>query len=109
VEVAVDGVTLAASDRPVLLFETHLPTRYYLPVDDVRLDLLQPTDNVSYCPYKGRTDAYWTWPGPPALPNVACVGGSWITPKDAVDAGDWGQIETLAREAAHLRTSPELA
>ena len=44
-----------------------------------------------------------------ALPNVACVGGSWITPQDAVAAGDWGQIETLAREAADLRTSPQRA
>ena len=40
-----------------------------------------------------------------ALPNVACVGGSWITPKDAVDAGDWSRIETLAREAAQLGTT----
>ena len=83
VEVAVDGVTLARSDRPVLLFETHLPTRFYLPVEDVRLDLLEPTDNVSYCPYKGRTDAYWTWPGPPALPNLAW---SYSSPAPAVGA-----------------------
>ena len=40
-----------------------------------------------------------------ALPNVACVGGSWITPKDAVAAGDWGRIETLARQAAQLGTT----
>ena len=38
-----------------------------------------------------------------ALPNVGCVGGSWLTPKDAVAAGDWGRIERLAREAAALR------
>ena len=40
-----------------------------------------------------------------ALPNVACVGGSWITPKDAVAAGDWSRIETLAREASQLGTT----
>ena len=38
-----------------------------------------------------------------ALPNVVCVGGSWVAPADAVRAGDWGRITTLAREAAALR------
>ena len=37
-----------------------------------------------------------------ALPNVACVGGSWVAPADAVRAGDWGRITALAREAAAL-------
>jgi 2-dehydro-3-deoxyphosphogluconate aldolase / (4S)-4-hydroxy-2-oxoglutarate aldolase len=37
------------------------------------------------------------------LPNVLCVGGSWLTPGDAVRAGDWGKIESFAREAAGLR------
>jgi 2-dehydro-3-deoxyphosphogluconate aldolase/(4S)-4-hydroxy-2-oxoglutarate aldolase len=38
-----------------------------------------------------------------ALPNVGCVGGSWLTPKDAVAAGDWARVEDLARKAAVLR------
>lgn len=38
-----------------------------------------------------------------ALPNVACVGGSWLTPKDKLAAGDWVGVERLAREAALLR------
>lgn len=38
-----------------------------------------------------------------ALPNVACVGGSWLTPSDAVAQGDWGRIEALAREASQLK------
>lgn len=38
------------------------------------------------------------------LPNVVCVGGSWVAPGDAVKAGDWARIEALAREAAALRT-----
>jgi len=37
-----------------------------------------------------------------ALPNVVCVGGSWVAPADAVKAGDWGRITALAREAAAL-------
>ena len=38
-----------------------------------------------------------------SLPNVVCVGGSWLTPRDLLQAGDWNAIETLAREAATLR------
>ena len=38
-----------------------------------------------------------------ALPNVLCVGGSWLTPADKLSAGDWAGIELLAREAAGLR------
>lgn len=37
-----------------------------------------------------------------SLPNVICVGGSWVAPDDAVKAGDWARIETLAREATRL-------
>lgn len=40
-----------------------------------------------------------------ALPNVGCVGGSWMIPADAVAARDWGRIEVLAREAAALRSA----
>ena len=40
-----------------------------------------------------------------ALPNVACVGGSWVAPADAVRAGDWSRITALAREAAGLRAA----
>ena len=41
-----------------------------------------------------------------ALPNVLCVGGSWVAPTDAVRAGDWGRITALAREAAALAPRP---
>jgi len=59
VRVEVDGVMIAESSRPTLLFETRLPTRYYLPKTHVRLDLLTPTDTVSHCPYKGQAE-YWS-------------------------------------------------
>jgi uncharacterized protein (DUF427 family) len=59
VEVRVAATTVAASDRPTLLFETGLPTRYYLPMTDVRMDLLTPTGSVTRCPYKG-TATYWS-------------------------------------------------
>lgn len=83
VEVVIGDQVVATSDRPVLLLETDLPTRYYLPPDDVRLDLLAPTDNVSACPYKGTADAYWTFPGPPEVANVAW---SYAEPLPAVAA-----------------------
>jgi uncharacterized protein (DUF427 family) len=59
VRVEVDGVTVAESARPALLFETGLPVRYYLPMTHVRMDLLSPTDSVSHCPYKGEA-AWWS-------------------------------------------------
>lgn len=59
VRVALDGVTLAASSQPRLLFETGLPVRYYLPLSDVRFDLLRPSDTRTQCPYKGTAD-YWS-------------------------------------------------
>ena len=59
VEVTLDGEKLAESDRPVLLDETGLPTRYYLPREDVRTDLLQPTDLMTTCPFKGQA-SYWS-------------------------------------------------
>jgi uncharacterized protein (DUF427 family) len=53
VRVEVDGVTVADSRSPRILFETHLPPRFYLPLSDVRTDLLRPSDTVTHCPYKG--------------------------------------------------------
>jgi len=58
VKVIVGGQVVAESERPVLLFETSLPTRYYIPKDDVHLDLLEATDTQSTCPYKGNA-SYW--------------------------------------------------
>jgi uncharacterized protein (DUF427 family) len=59
VQVVVDGEVIAESHRPVLLFETGLPTRYYFRKTDVRMDLLTPTDTQSRCPYKGIA-RYWS-------------------------------------------------
>jgi len=59
VRVDVDGVTVADSARPAILFETGLPPRYYLPLSDVRTDLLTPTATQTHCPYKG-TATYWS-------------------------------------------------
>jgi uncharacterized protein (DUF427 family) len=59
VEVRVDDQVVASSSQPRILFETSLPPRYYLPLSDVRLDLLRPSDTRTSCPYKG-TASYWS-------------------------------------------------
>jgi 2-dehydro-3-deoxyphosphogluconate aldolase / (4S)-4-hydroxy-2-oxoglutarate aldolase len=66
--------------------------------------IASPVPAARFCPTGGITAA--TAASYLALPNVGCVGGSWLTPKDLVAAaaasGDWTPIETLAREAATL-------
>lgn len=59
VRIEVDSVTVADSNRPVLLFETDLPTRYYIPKDDVKIETT-PTKTHTICPYKGVAD-YWAF------------------------------------------------
>ena len=53
VQIARDGVVLADSRQPRILFETRLPPRFYLPLSDLRMDLLVPSGTVTHCPYKG--------------------------------------------------------
>lgn len=60
-----------------------------------------PLPHARFCPTGGIGPA--TAPDYLALPNVGCVGGSWMLPADAVAARDWGRVEALAREAAGLR------
>jgi uncharacterized protein (DUF427 family) len=89
VRVEVDGQTVAETTRPVVLFETGLPTRYYIPKLDVRMDLLEPTSTVTHCPYKGAAsywslrvgqktyrDFVWSYPRPipeiPKIENLLC-------------------------------------
>jgi uncharacterized protein (DUF427 family) len=84
VQVFAGGQQVADSVRPLLLFETGLPTRYYLPFEDVRTGLLVASDTVSACPYKGLArywslqagdvfvrDAAWSYPDPvPENPKI---------------------------------------
>ena len=62
-----------------------------------------PFPDVLFCPTGGITRA--TAPDYLALSNVICVGGSWVAPAAMLTAGDWGGIETLARDAASLKKS----
>lgn len=60
-----------------------------------------PFPDVVFCPTGGISRA--SAPEYLALPNVVCVGGSWVAPSELLDAGDWKGIEALARDAAKLR------
>jgi uncharacterized protein (DUF427 family) len=86
VRVGVDGRTLAESTRPLLVFETDLPTQYYLPAEDVATELLAESGTHTVCPYKGvatyysadigdRTveDVAWTYADP--LPDNRQIAG----------------------------------
>ena len=73
VRVERDGRVLAASKRAVALEETGLPTRFYLPREDVRMELLAPSATTSHCPFKGDAtyfsvpgakDAFWLYASP---------------------------------------------
>jgi uncharacterized protein (DUF427 family) len=86
VRVQVDGVTIAESTGPRLLFETGKPVRYYLPKTHVRMELLRRGELVTHCPYKGRAESWsvlvgerlhenlaWSYPTP--LPESEKIAG----------------------------------
>lgn len=77
IKVSANGETVAETSRPMALFETGFPARYYFPPEDVRTDLLTPSGTKTRCPYKGLAsyrnveangesieDAVWTYPEP---------------------------------------------
>ena len=109
VRVEIGGATIAESSRPVLLFETGLVTRYYLPPGDVRQDLLRPSETYTLCPYKGRAryhhldvdgacfeDVAWQYARP--LPSIAVVVGHfafWNEREDTTIFVDGEPLERL--------------
>jgi uncharacterized protein (DUF427 family) len=89
VQVYVAGEQVASSVRPLLLFETSLPTRFYLPFEDVRTELMVASDHVTVCPSKGQArywslrvgdtlvpDLAWSYPDPipenPKIRDLVC-------------------------------------
>ena len=95
--VEIDGTAIAESTSPRLLFETGLPVRFYVPKTHVRMDLLQLSDKVTHCPYKGDANYYtvpiggsksvnavWTYEAPFAA--VAEIEGHVAFYPDRVDA-----------------------
>ena len=78
IRVVIDGHTVAETKWPHLLFETNHPVRYYIPQEDVRMDLLIPSATKSRCPYKGAA-SYWSVKlGDEAIPDLV-----------------WGYMETI--------------
>jgi uncharacterized protein (DUF427 family) len=112
VTVEIDGVVVADSHRPTFLHETALPRRTYLPKLDVRMDLLEPTDTTSMCPYKG-TARYWSvrtsdqvhadlvWSYPTPLPESEAIAGLVAFYDEAVDLTVDGT--TQPRPRTHFR------
>ena len=84
VKIILGGEMIAETRRARFLFETRLPTRYYIPPEDVRMDLLVPSETTTACPYKGRarywsarigdrlySDIVWSYPEPiPECPKI---------------------------------------
>lgn len=95
VRIEINGTVVADSNRPHLLFETGLPVRFYLPREDVRMDLLRATETETRCPYKGVasywtaeidgervTDIAWSYEDPisenPKIKNLVCFFGEKV-------------------------------
>ena len=74
------GVTVGDTRRPWILFETGLPTRYYMPKHDTRMDLLERSGTVSRCPYKGEADLYSIKTGDKLYEGLA-----WIYPNPVLE------------------------
>ena len=87
VRVEVDGFVLAETRSPVLVFETGLPTRYYLDRSDVDMTRLVPTDTETACPYKGRTSQYWSVKSPTRVLADAAWEYTFPTPALGAIAG----------------------
>ena len=97
VQVILGGETVADTRRARFLFETRLPTRYYIPQEDVRMDLLVPSDKTTACPYKGRA-RYWSakiggreypdivWGYPEPIPECPKIKGLLSFFNEQVDA-----------------------
>ena len=112
VRIELDGTVLADTLSPVLLFETGLPTRYYIDRTDVSFDDLVPSDTVTLCPYKGTTTGYWSvraggvvhqdlaWTYDYPLPSVAGIAGLVAFYNEKVDIAVDGT--RLARPDTHF-------
>ncbi len=82
VVVGYDGQVLADSRRATALYETHLPVRWYFPPEDVRMDLLAPSESRTVCAYKGVA-SYLSLVGEPVAANLA-----WTYPDPLHDADE---------------------
>ena len=87
-----DGQVLAESSRPMLLFETMLPVRYYLPREDIRAELV-PSDTRTYCAYKGQASYWSASAGGRLIPDLA-----WTYREPLTDASRVGGLVAFFNE-----------
>lgn len=97
VEIELGGELLARSTRPSLVFETGLPTRFYLPGDDIVAELA-PSDRRTYCAYKGKASYFTVTAGDRVEEDLA-----WSYPEPVPDAGPLaGLISFWGERAEHI-------
>lgn len=102
VEVVVDGIVVADTRSARFLFETGLPTRYYIPKTDIRMDLLVPTDHHTECPYKGTASYYSVDTGRNVHANLA-----WWYPAPVRESVRIAGLVAFYNEKADLRVDDE--
>ncbi|HZW00383.1 MAG TPA: DUF427 domain-containing protein [Candidatus Deferrimicrobium sp.] len=83
VRVVVDGITVADSSRAVRVLETSHPPSWYIPAQDVRMDLLAPTTRRTVCEYKGQA-SYYRWAGHPE--GRAEIAWAYLEPRPGYEA-----------------------
>lgn len=93
VQIYLGGGMVAETRRAHLLFETGLPTRYYLPIEDVLPGILQPSGTVSRCPYKGLTNYYNVMLEGRLYPDLV-----WYYPEPVYEAGRIRGLVSFANE-----------
>jgi len=100
---------IATPSEAMRLMEYGIETMKFFPAEaaggiPMLNSMFGPLPQITFCPTGGINAAlardYL------ALPNVACVGGSWMVPQNLVEDGDWEQVTALAAEAAALEVSP---
>ncbi|WP_171056272.1 DUF427 domain-containing protein [Paenibacillus sinopodophylli] len=108
IQVVLNGVTVADSKRPVIVFETGLPTRYYLPIEDIRQEYFTESSLQTSCPYKGNAsylsaqingetyeNILWSYPSPiPEIPKIAKLHSFYNERVDAVFVDEVKEAES---------------
>ncbi len=88
---------LADTRRPTILYETGAPIRYYIPKPDVRMDLLEPTDNRTGCAYKGFA-RYWSL----TVGEITCENIAWSYPMPIADCAKIAGLVAFYNEQVDL-------
>ena len=115
VRVELGGVVLAKTASPVMVFETGLPTRYYINRNEIDFSYLEASDTVTSCPYKGTTSGYWSlragddnqrdlaWTYDFPTPEVTQIAGMIAFYNEKVDIFVDGEL--LGRPEGHVRAN----